>query len=238
MIPLALGLIGKVAAAAVLPRVVKAVCDLVRRAENHRDSARERCTGETSIRNNPMVRADPSGLVPPYWGGAVVPSFPNGLEIGAGLIHLFISPRTVDGGGEYKQLVKKALKIVDRYDGAGDECDPGKIHFVRQGRDSFAAKTFNPTGEVYLNLDFLDSRPKSERLYELVSSLANETCHVRNPDTLGHKAELESAKLAVDVMNRWAEELLGPDFASSDSPHPIYNARNRVLNLYWHFGGK
>jgi len=55
VIPRALGLIGKVAAAAVLPRVVKAVCDLVRGADNHRDSARERCTGETSIRNNPEI---------------------------------------------------------------------------------------------------------------------------------------------------------------------------------------
>ena len=62
MIPLALGLIGKVAAAAVLPRVVTAVCDLVRGAENHRDSVRERCTDETSNRNNPVNWIDPSGL--------------------------------------------------------------------------------------------------------------------------------------------------------------------------------
>ncbi len=62
MIPLALGLIGKVAAAAVLPRVVTAVCDLVRGAENHRDSVRERCTDETSNRNNPVNFVDPDGL--------------------------------------------------------------------------------------------------------------------------------------------------------------------------------
>lgn len=66
MIPLTLGLIGKVAAAAVLPRVVKAVCDLVRGAENHRDSARERCTGEPSNRNNPVNFVDPDGLEPEF----------------------------------------------------------------------------------------------------------------------------------------------------------------------------
>lgn len=106
MIPLALGLIGKVAAAAVLPRVVTAVCDLVRGAENHRDSVRERCTDETSNRNNPVNWIDPSGTV--YISETRSELLPSGS--GNGFTGLWFLTRT-DGTGKARVLLNLRAQV-------------------------------------------------------------------------------------------------------------------------------
>lgn len=200
------------------------------------------CSGD------PTNRVDPSGLevLPP---GMTVqefyPPFPphyspyDGIHqlllIGPALLDPILRPRTVRPSAQQEALLAEAMKIVDKYDGDGPECPRNKIHFTRDGKKAgYRGKTQVATGDVYINLDAL---PSKAPLYELVSTLANETYHFRHQGHWGSGAELASATLEVDVMTAWVRDVIGPNYMDASRNLPIMNAWANSRNEYWGLGG-
>ena len=148
MIPLALGLIGKVAAAAVLPRVVTAVCDLVRGAENHRDSVRERCTDETSNRNNPVNAVDPDGLMPDSPSATLIQALSTGnLEAALAIVETNVQLYGTAAAGpigaallRYQSLIQQAQQQM-----ASGRFSGNCVQTAQSLFDAFRAAGLNPT---------------------------------------------------------------------------------------------